>query len=56
MTIFLQANRLGVPVRGQLTQIEGSDRHCRYYMDEAGNTFILYRGILTIVTADGKVI
>jgi hypothetical protein len=28
---------------------------CRYYEDEAGNVYIVRRGILTIVAANGKV-
>ncbi len=55
MSLFAQAQRLGFPVVGKLTPAEGRDSHCRYFLDDAGNTFILRHGILTIVTASGRV-
>ncbi len=56
MSISSQARQLGVSIKGRLTPVEGKDRHCKYYVDAAGNTFILYRGILTVVTAEGRVL
>ena len=55
MSLFVQAQRLGFTVEGELTPVEGRDSHCRYFVDGAGNTYIVRHGILTIVAADGKV-
>ena len=54
MSLFAQAQRLGFPVTGNLIPSEGPDTRCRYYVDEAGNTYIVRYGILTIVAANGK--
>ena len=57
MSISTQARKLGFTVEGKLTPREGKEpsRRCRYYEDEAGNVYIVRRGILTIVAANGKV-
>lgn len=55
MSIKEQSIRLGHQIVGALTEIGGDARE-RWYVDEAGNQYGLRRGILTIVTADGRVI
>ena len=58
MSIREQATNLGSEIVGRL------DRHTeleifrleKVYLDEAGNAYLVRRGILTIVTADGGVI
>lgn len=55
MPIQVQANQLGFIVEGKLSPAEGQDSHCQYYVDEAGNNYIVRWGILTIVAANGKV-
>lgn len=57
MPVSVQAKLLGFQVAGKLIPREGREpaRRCRYYEDEAGNLYIVRRGILTIVAADGKV-
>jgi hypothetical protein len=55
MPIFAQAQQLGFIVKGSLSPAEGQDTHCQYYHDEAGNTYIVRRGILTIIAANGRV-
>ncbi len=57
MSVAQQAQNLGFPPVGELVRCpewELSDRY-RCYLDSLGNLFILYRGILTILTADGRV-
>lgn len=58
MSIREQAATLGHQIIGQLvrhTELEVF-RLEKVYLDEAGNEYLLRRGILTIVTADGAVI
>lgn len=55
MSLFTQAQQLGFPIQGKLIPSEGPNTRCRYYVDEAGNTYIVRYGILTIVAANGKV-
>ena len=55
MSVFAQAQHLGFPIKGKLIPSEGPNTRCRYYVDEAGNTYIVRYGILTIVAANGKV-
>ncbi len=55
MSLSAQARQLGFAIKGKLTSVEGQDSHCRYFLDEAGNTYIVRHGILTIIGADGKV-
>lgn len=57
MSVSTQAQKLGFTVAGKLMPREGKEppRRCRYYEDEAGNVYIVRRGILTIVAANGKV-
>ena len=57
MSVSTQAQKLGFTVAGKLSPREGKEpsRRCRYYEDEAGNVYIVRRGILTIVAANGKV-
>ena len=55
--VYSLAEKLGFAVQGALTETTGREpvRRCRYYEDEGGNLFILRRGILTIIGADGRV-
>lgn len=57
MSIQTQAERIGFRIVGELTRCVGMEpSHLyRYYLDDASNTYILHRGILTIVAADGRV-
>ena len=55
MPIYAQAQQIGFAVKGNLAPTEGQDSHCQYYLDEAGNTYIVRWGILTIVAANGRV-
>lgn len=58
MSIRQQAENLGHQIIGNLvrhSEYEYSWRE-RVYLDDAGNEYIIRRGILTIVTADGGVI
>ena len=55
MPIIAQAQRLGFTVTGSLVPAEGPDSRCSYFEDDAGNTYIVRYGILTIVAANGKV-
>ena len=57
MSIRAEAERIGFHVVGELkrcTDLEPTHLY-RCFLDEAQNTFILRRGILTIVAADGRV-
>jgi len=57
MSVSAQAQKLGFTVAGKLIPREGKEpvRRCRYYEDEAGNVYVVRRGILTIIAANGKV-
>ena len=58
MSIRQQAKNLGFEIIGKLvrrSEYEYTWRE-RFYVDEAGNEYILRRGILTIITAEGGVI
>ena len=55
MSIHAQAHNLGFAISGHLTPVEGRDSRCQYFMDDAGNLFIVRYGVLTIITASGKV-
>ena len=57
MGIKAQAERIGFRIVGELTRCMDREPTHLYqcYFDEAQNEFILRRGILTIVTADGHV-
>ena len=57
MSIRAQAKHIGFPIIGELTRYPGLEpSHLyQYWFDDAENKYILYRGILTIVTADGRV-
>ena len=57
MPIAQQAQKLGFQIAGALerrTEQEQSRRE-QFYEDEAGNLYLVRRGILTIVAADGTV-
>lgn len=57
MTLTQQAANLGVVIVGKAIrrpEVEPSSRY-QYYLDEAGNVFILYRGVLTVISCDGSV-
>ena len=57
MSIKAQADRIGFEIVGELTRCVGLEPSHLYqwFLDEAENQYILHRGILTIVAADGKV-
>ena len=57
MSIRAQADQIGFQIIGELTRCMGKEpSHLyQYYYDEAENAYILHRGILTIVAADGTV-
>lgn len=57
MSVKMQAEKIGFPIIGNLTRHEELEPSHLYfcYLDEADNRFILRRGILTIVAADGTV-
>ncbi len=57
MDIQQQAERIGFQIVGKLTRCTGFEPTHLYrcYFDEAWNKYILHRGILTIVAADGTV-
>ena len=57
MSVRTQAESLGFRISGELIRCAGREPSHLYqcYFDEAENRYILYRGILTIIAADGKV-
>ncbi len=57
MSVQTQAERIGFAIIGELTRCFGLEPSHLYqcFFDEAGNRYILHRGILTIVAADGTV-
>ena len=57
MSIRKQAERIGFRIIGELTRCVGLEPTHLYqcYFDEAANRYILHRGILTIIAADGRV-
>ena len=57
MNLRMQAERIGFQIVGELTRCMGMEpSHLyQYYLDDACNKYILHRGILTIVAADGRV-
>ena len=57
MSIRRQAEKIGFRIVGELTRCVGMEPSHLYqcYFDDAHNKYILRRGILTIVAADGKV-
>ena len=57
MSIRKQAEKIGFRIVGELTRCVGMEPSHLYqcYFDDAQNKYILRRGILTIVAADGKV-
>ena len=58
MSIREQAQNLGFEIVGKLLRRPEWERNSkeRAYIDEAENEYYTWRGILTIVTADGAVI
>ena len=58
MSIREQAAQLGFEIIGRLTRCPDWERSTkeRAYIDDAGNEYYTWRGILTIVTAQGGVI
>ena len=57
MSIQAQADRIGFAIIGHLTRYPEGDlsRHHTCFVDEAGNLYIIHLGVLTILTADGRV-
>lgn len=55
VSIYAQAQQLGFGIVGALSPKEGNDPRCQYYSDDAGNTYIVRWGILTIIAVDGEV-
>ena len=58
MSIRTQAESLGFQISGELIRCAGREPSHLYqcYFDEDGNEYILRRGILTIIAADGRVV
>lgn len=58
MSIRKQAENLGHKIVGQLVRHNELEifRLEQVYLDDAGNAYLVRRGILTIVTPDGVVI
>ena len=58
MSIRTQAERIGFHIVGDLKRCMGMEPSHLYrcYFDDAENKYIVYRGILTIVAADGRVL
>ena len=57
MNVRAQAERLGFEIIGELKRCRGLEPSHLYqcFFDEGENTYILHRGILTIIAADGHV-
>ena len=57
MSIQAQADQIGFPIVGHLSRYPEGDlsRYHYCFVDEAGNIYILHLGVLTILTADGRV-
>ena len=57
MSVEKQAQNRGFKLVGPLCRYEDPVQSKRFicYMDEAGNEYIMYRGVLTIISADGEV-
>ena len=57
MGITAQAERVGFRIVGALIRRRDQEPTHLYqcFFDEAGNRYILHRGILTIIAADGTV-
>ena len=57
MNIKAQAERIGFQIVGRLFRCEGREPSHLYqcFYDEAENEYIMHRGILTIIAADGTV-
>jgi len=57
MNVRAQAERIGFQVVGRLVRCRGLEPSHLYqcFLDEAENEYILRRGILTIIAADGSV-
>ena len=57
MSVEKQAQNLGFRIIGDLRRCDELEQSKRYmcFCDEANNEYILYRGVLTIVAADGKI-
>ena len=57
MSITQQADKLGFSIIGDL--IRRMDRECSHlyecYEDSVGNTYMMRRGILTIISVNGEV-
>lgn len=58
MSIKAQADALGFFIVGHLTRYPEGDlsRYHYCFIDEAGNTYYIHLGVLTIVAADGRVV
>ena len=57
MSVEKQAQNRGFKIVGRLCRYEDPVQSKRIicYMDEAGNEYIMYRGVLTIISANGEV-
>ncbi|MBQ6479939.1 MAG: hypothetical protein IJI45_02365 [Anaerolineaceae bacterium] len=57
MSVEKQAQNLGFRIVGKLSRCGEMELSKRYlcFLDEAGNRYVLYRGILTIIASDGRV-
>ena len=58
MSIRAQAEARGFSIIGKLTRYPEGDlsRYHYCFCDEAGNAYYIHLGVLTIVSADGRVV
>ena len=57
MSVEKQAQNLGFRIIGNLRRCTDLEQSKRYlcFVDDANNEYVLYRGVLTIIAADGKI-
>ena len=56
MSVEKQAQNRGFQIVGKLRRYEDPvSKRFVCYLDEAGNEYILYRGVLTIIATNGKI-
>ncbi len=57
MSVEKQAQSRGFQIIGRLNRYDDPVQSKRFicYMDEAGNEYIMYRGVLTIISVNGEV-
>lgn len=57
MSVEKQAQDRGFEIVGSLRRCDDAVQSKRFlcYLDEAGNEYVMYRGVLTIIAANGDV-